>query len=77
MPEIEIDDTALEVARKAVEDTLIEFRDSSMFMIGGNGFVVRNRDGSASDIMRFSTAVGLSIGIKAYLGALADAEASR
>jgi hypothetical protein len=70
--EIEIDDAALEVARKTVEDALIEMRDSHMFMIGGNGFHVRNRDGSESSIMRMSTAMGLEVGIKAYLGALAD-----
>lgn len=70
--EIEIDDDALEVARKAVEDALVEFRDSGMFMIGGNGFVIRNYDGSDSSIMRLSTALGLQIGIKAYLAALAE-----
>lgn len=69
----DIDKAALEVARKTVEDTLIEFRDSQMFMIGGNGFVVRNWDGSDSSIMRLSTAMGLQIGIEAYLAALSAA----
>lgn len=72
MAEINIDPHALEVARLAVENTLIEFRDSAMFMVGGNGFVVRNKDGSPSEIMRLSTAFGLQIGIKAYLEALAQ-----
>jgi hypothetical protein len=44
-----------------------------MFMIGGNGFVVRNRDGSDSSIMRMSTAFGLQVGIRAYLAALGQA----
>jgi hypothetical protein len=70
--EIEIDDEALEVARKTVEDALVERRDSHMFMIGGNGFHIRNYDGSDSSIMRMSTAMGLSLGIKAYLGVLAE-----
>lgn len=72
----EIDEVALEVARKTVEDMLIEMRDSCMFMIGGNGFVVRDKDGSESSIMRLSTAMGLAVGIKAYLEALARREAS-
>lgn len=72
MAEIEIDDFALEAARKAVEDELIEWRDSGRFMLSGNGFTVRNRDGS-DGIMRMSTAFGLRIGIEAYLAALAEA----
>lgn len=72
--EIEINDEALEAARFAVENQLVEMRDSHMFMIGGNGFVIRNRDGSDSAIMRMSTAFGLGIGIRAYLDALAQRE---
>lgn len=73
MPEIEIDAAALEVARKKVEDVLIDMRDSQISILGGgNGFVVREKDGSDSSIIRLSTAVGLSLGIKAYLGALAE-----
>jgi len=75
--EIEINDVALEVARKAVEDALVEMRDAHMFMIGGNGFHIRNRDGSGSSIMRMSTAMGLSVGIKAYLGALTERDGER
>ena len=66
----EINQDALEVARKTVEDVLIEMRDSRMFIIGGNGFVVREKDSSESSIMRLSTAMGLQIGIKAYLEAV-------
>jgi hypothetical protein len=69
----DIDLAALEAARKAVEDELIEWRDARRFIIGGNGFVVREKDGTESSIMRLSTAMGLRIGIKAYLAALATA----
>lgn len=72
MAEIEIDDVALEIARREVEDVLVDFRDNGRFMIGGNGFVIRNQDGSPSEIMRLSTAFGLRTGIKAYLAALAN-----
>jgi hypothetical protein len=73
--EIEINEDALEAARKAVEDELIEWRDSGKFMLSGNGFTVRNRDGS-DGIMRMSTAYGLHIGIRAYLEALPEAVAN-
>lgn len=68
---IDIDQDALEVARKAVEDLLIDFRDRRVSILaGGNGFVIREADGAASSVMRFSTSAGLEIGIKAYLEAL-------
>lgn len=62
---------ALEAARKAVEDVLIEFRDRRISVIGGNGFVVRETDGAESSVMRLTTADGLRIGIEAYLQAAA------
>lgn len=70
MAEPEIDDTALEAARLAIENELIEWRDNRRFMSGNNGFVVKERDGTPSSIIRLNTAVGLRIGIKAYLAAL-------
>ncbi len=65
-----IDNNALEVARKAVEDRLIEMRDSSMFMLSNNGFVCKSFDGTPSSIIRLSTAFGLQLGIEAYMAAL-------
>lgn len=68
--EIEIDAAALEAARKKIEDILIEFRDNRISQIGrGNGFVVREKDGSESSVIRLSTRDGLEIGIRAYLEA--------
>lgn len=59
----------LEVGRKAIEDQLIEMRDSRMFIIrqgaGNNGFVVRERDGKPSEVIRFGPEVGLQIAFRA------------
>lgn len=68
--DVPIDEEALEAARLHVEDVLVEWRNARMFVIAGNGFVVRERDGSDSTIMRLSTRDGLRIGIRAYLAAL-------
>lgn len=68
----ELNEMALESARKAVEDVLVDFRDSRISVMGGNGFVIREKDGTDSHIMRLRTADGLAIGIKAYLEALAS-----
>jgi hypothetical protein len=66
-----LDEQALEVARKAVEDVLVEFRDRRISVLNcGNGFVVREPDGQDSSVMRLPTRDGLRIGIKAYLSAL-------
>jgi hypothetical protein len=67
----DLDKSALEAARLAVEDMLVEFRDSRMFVLNNNGFVIKERDGTDSSIIRLSTAMGLSVGIRAYLAALA------
>jgi hypothetical protein len=68
---IELDPAALTKAHKAVEDVLIEFRDSGLSVLGpANGFVVRDRNGTPSPIMRLGTRDGLEIGIKAYLAAM-------
>jgi hypothetical protein len=67
----ELDEHALTAAHLAVEDALIDFRDSRIGILGcANGFVVNERDGTPSSIMRLGTREGLSIGIKAYLDGL-------
>lgn len=71
-PELNAD--ALTAAHIAVEDVLIEMRDSRLSMLGpANGFIVKEQDGTSSSIMRLGTRDGLSIGIKAYLAAIAKA----
>ncbi len=68
----EVDESALTMAHKAVEDVLIDFRDRRIGVLGpANGFVVREKDGTDSPIMRLGTRDGLRIGIHAYLEALA------
>ncbi len=64
------DEQALwEVARAAIEDALIEWRDSRMSMVGrNNGFVVKEKDGTNSHIIRF----GPEVGVRIALLALAD-----
>jgi hypothetical protein len=70
-PRPSLDDTALTAAHKAVEDVLIEFRDERISVLNrGNGFVVCEKDGRESPIIRLGTREGLAIGISAYLEAL-------
>jgi len=59
-------DVLLEVGRKAIEDVLIDFRDSRMSMLGrGNGLVVCEKDGTASSVVRLGPEAALRIGLLA------------
>jgi hypothetical protein len=55
----------LEIGRKAIEDLLVEFRDSRMSMMCGNGFVIREKDGRESSVIRLRTDMGLQVALKA------------
>lgn len=67
----EINEDALTVAHQAVEDVLIHFRDERISVLGhGNGFVVLERDGKPSSMIRLGTRDGLKIAIRAYLEAV-------
>jgi len=71
----DLDPHALTLAHVAVEDVLIEFRDARIGILGrANGFVVNERDGQPSSVMRLGTRDGLEIGIKAYLEAVAKGD---
>jgi hypothetical protein len=60
------DESSLEVARSAIENTLIDFRDRRISIMGrGNGLVVREKDGTESSLMRLTVASALKIGLKA------------
>lgn len=73
-----VDVEALRVARRVLEDLLIGFRDARVSVISaGNGFVVREPDGTDSDVIRLSTVDGLRIGFQAYLAALEAAQSER
>lgn len=68
--DIGINEDALTAAHLAVEDVLIDMRDSRISTMGcGNGFVIREKNGEASSIIRLGTREGLRIAIKAYLEA--------
>lgn len=71
----DVDPAALTMAHLAVEDRLIEMRDSRLSVIGPrNGFVVNEKDGSPSPMLRMGTREGLELGIAAYLAALPHPE---
>lgn len=57
----------LEIARRAVEDELIDLRDSGMFILRNNGFSVKERDGTPSNVMRLGTEMGMQIGLEAII----------
>ncbi len=60
------DEALLEIGRKAVEDALIDWRDTRCSEVGrGNGLVIREKDGAASDVIRFGPETGLRIGLRA------------
>lgn len=69
MPDaVALNEEALEAARLAVENELIELRDARIGILNrGNGFVVKEWDGEPSSIMRLSTEQGLRIAIARYL----------
>jgi hypothetical protein len=59
------DPTLIEVARKHIEDFLIENRDDRIGILGrGNGFCVAERDGSPSSIIRLGTAEGIRMALR-------------
>lgn len=61
----------LEVARKAIEDQLVEMRDSRMSMaLRNNGLVIRESDGSVSSIIRFGPEGAMIIGLNAIMKAI-------
>ncbi|AXQ62096.1 hypothetical protein SEA_SKYSAND_63 [Gordonia phage Skysand] len=64
--EIAKDQDLLEVARKAIEDELIEWRDSGISTpFRNNGLVVKYVDGQPSDIIRFGPETAVQIGLQA------------
>lgn len=59
-------DELLEIGRLAIEDALVTFRDSRLSeFTRNNGFVIRERDGKASEVIRFGPETGLQIALKA------------
>lgn len=58
----------LEVGRIAIEDALIDLRNSRIAMpFRNDGLVIREEDGTSSSIIRLGTEDALRIGIRAIL----------
>ena len=71
------DASLLEVGRRAIQDSLVKWRDYRLFSPGkGNGFVIREADGSPSDIIRFGPEVGLRIALEAIADHVEQGEGS-
>lgn len=67
------DPDLLEIARRAIESTLIEWRDSRMsFPQRNNGLVVREADGKRSDLIRMGPETAVRIGLLAISQHLAQ-----
>jgi len=65
-------ETLIEVGRKAVEDMLVDFRDSRIFIMRNNGFVIKERDGTSSSCIRLSVQDGLTVALRAILAHWAE-----
>lgn len=65
LEEIAENNELLEIGRKAIEDELVEFRDSRIACMRNNGFVIREKDGKPSSIIRFGPEFGLQIAMRA------------
>lgn len=72
------DDDLIEIARKAVEDNLVDFRESRISQLGrGNGLVICEVDGTPSDTIRFGMDTAMKIGLKAIIWHLKKTEANQ
>lgn len=63
--EISENNELLEIGRKAIEESLVDFRDSRIFTIRGNGLVIKEKDGKESSSIRFGPEHALKIGLRA------------
>jgi len=61
------------VARAAIEDELVEWRDAGRFVLRNNGFTIRYADGTGNEIIRFGPEVGVRIALKALADHLEEA----
>lgn len=60
----------LEIGRKAIEDVLVDFRDSRISIMRNNGLVIRERDGEYSRTIRLSNEDAIRIGMEAIVKSL-------
>lgn len=55
-----------EIGRSAIEDELVEWRDTRRFTLGrNNGLTIHEKNGSSSSIIRFGPEHALKIGLLA------------
>lgn len=64
-------DKDYEIARKAVEDIMVEFRDSRIGQLRNNGMVIKESDGRDSHIIRLGVEDVIRIGLAAIVKARA------
>ena len=55
----------MEVGRMAIEDTLIDMRDSRIFVLRNNGLVCREKDGTTSSTIRLGPENAVIIALNA------------
>lgn len=71
MPDLhlsELTDEHFEIARKAIEDELIDWRERRLSLLGrGNGLVVKEADGTESSTIRMGPETAVRIGLRAIL----------
>jgi hypothetical protein len=60
---------ALGIGRLAVENRLIELRDSRIAVLRNNGCCIKERDGSASSIIRMGPETAIQVGLEAMIAA--------
>ena len=58
----------VEIGRLAVEDMLIDMRNSAISVTNRNGFAVHDKDGTPNGIIRLPIEIGVNI----FLGAIAE-----
>lgn len=64
-----------EVGRRAVEDVLVEHRDSRIsFLFRNNGLVIKNADGTDSPVIRLTTEHAVAIAMRAMADELEKKE---
>ena len=69
-------DELLEIARVAIENKLLELRNSRISVLRANGLVIREKDGSNSDIIRMGSECAIITGLKAILDYLEQVDYS-
>lgn len=58
-------ETLWTVARAAIEDELVEWRDAGRFVLRNNGLTIKYADGTPSDIIRFGPEAAVRIALRA------------